>query len=188
MSDDPLAPDDPLAMTHFAPRPNPAEPLRRAVMGFFSGGLQGAGMRMPPWLQSNVVQRAVQNPDNVAAMGIMTPIKGTGVRMGSPELGDLRPAANQNLTLREFTATEHHAQRARILDKLIANRDFKPSIADGRLKFPSLSAEENEIINRIGYSRAPQVTWQQEADPLTAAQAWEKNLKYWRDLSLPPEE
>lgn len=42
----------------------------RALKGFATGGLQGAGAPLPSWLQSNPVQRALQNPDNQLALGI----------------------------------------------------------------------------------------------------------------------
>jgi hypothetical protein len=47
--------------------------LIQALKGFATGGLQGAGVPLPSWLASNPVQRAVQNPDNMAAMGMAIP-------------------------------------------------------------------------------------------------------------------
>jgi len=67
-------------MTHEAEGPDPAQPYldrasqcARSGLGFATGGLQGAGMPMPDWMRSNPVQRALQNPDNAAAMGMANP-------------------------------------------------------------------------------------------------------------------
>lgn len=42
----------------------------KALKGFATGGLQGAGVPLPGPLQSNPIQQALQNPDNQAALGI----------------------------------------------------------------------------------------------------------------------
>jgi hypothetical protein len=47
-------------------------PALQAIAGFLSGGLQGAGMPMPGWMQSNPVQAALQNPDNQTALGALS--------------------------------------------------------------------------------------------------------------------
>jgi hypothetical protein len=47
--------------------------LVQALRGFATGGLQGAGVPLPGWLQSNPVQGALQNPDNMAAAGMAIP-------------------------------------------------------------------------------------------------------------------
>src|SRR5258708_1309678 len=70
----------PRMVTHQAEKPNRAQPVidpakgyGGTALGFATGGLQGAGMPMPDWMRSNPVQRAVQNPDNAAAMGMANP-------------------------------------------------------------------------------------------------------------------
>lgn len=57
-----------------------------AVAGFASGGLQGAGVPLPDWAASNPVQRALQNPDIEAAMGMAAPFRGKPITAyhGSP--------------------------------------------------------------------------------------------------------
>jgi len=117
-------------------------------------------------------------------------IGGVPKMTGAGDFNAYRPpaaTANENLTPYQFMASEGHAERASILDRLIKAKDFNPSLADGRMKFKSLTPGENEEINRIGYSRAPDVTWEQETSPFTAPQAWEKNLRYWHGLSIPPQ-
>lgn len=46
----------------------------RAIAGFATGGLQGAGVPLPDWAASNPVQRALQNPDNTSGIGATLPI------------------------------------------------------------------------------------------------------------------
>jgi biotin operon repressor len=79
-------------MTHQPEQPNPAQPYldkaaqyARTGLGFATGGLQGAGALsgLPNWTQSNPIQRAVQNPDNAAAMGMANP---TPVIAGNPKM------------------------------------------------------------------------------------------------------
>lgn len=76
------------------------------------------------------------------------------------------------------------AGRLEVLDKLIANRDFAPQMREGRLWFPSLSPAENEVINRIGWERAPNVTWEDETGD-RSLWAWEQNIRHWRNLATP---
>ncbi len=91
--------------------------------------------------------------------------------------------------LREIAkdATKHgevnKLERLDVLDKLLVSRDVVPKIDDGRMLFGSLTSEENGIMNTIGWSRAPDVTYEDEQnDPVTA---WEKNIRYWRSLAAP---
>ena len=87
-------------------------------------------------------------------------------------------AGNENVTFPQF-------ERTRVLDKLIANKDFVPTLRDGRMTFRSLTPEENNLMNRIGWGRAPDVhPWQETAED-TAAAAWERNIRYWLSLAKP---
>jgi hypothetical protein len=61
----PLSGADKQSMTHGPEQPNTAQPYLEAAQRFASGGLQRA-LDLP----NNVVGRALQNPDNVAAMGM----------------------------------------------------------------------------------------------------------------------
>jgi hypothetical protein len=81
------------------------------------------------------------------------------------------------------------ARRSAILNKLAANRDWQPQITEGRLRFRSLTAAENKEMSRVGWSRAPEVTHEQEIspDPLTRMRAWQRNIEYWRRLAGPQE-
>ena len=54
------------------------------------------------------------------------------------------------------------------------------------MMFKSLTPEENNLINKVGYGRAPDVTYEQET--AGSREAWERNLRYWRMLTAPPEE
>ena len=105
---DPLDPSsgDALAMTHWPSAPNPAAPYFQAAKNFAGGGLQRA-MALP----NNAVGRALQNPDNMMALGMMTPIKGAGVRMG-------RPAAIPNAA--NFNASIKRYKDALVLNKITA--------------------------------------------------------------------
>jgi hypothetical protein len=80
--------------------------------------------------------------------------------------------------------------RLGVLNKLIANRDFRPAVHRGKLYFRSLSPQENEIMQRIGWARAPDVEYEQEMsdDPLTSLRAWERNITHWHELASPPQE
>lgn len=72
-------------MTHKAEdRPAPymhpnVPPATAAVAGFARGGLQGAGAPMPDWMQSNPVQRALQDPDNQIALEAFSPLQAARV-------------------------------------------------------------------------------------------------------------
>jgi hypothetical protein len=81
-------------------------------------------------------------------------------------------------------------ERERLLSKLIANRDFRPSLHNGKLWWRSLSPAENEAMQRIGWARAPDVEYEQEMsdDPLTSLRAWERNIRHWHELAAPPRE
>jgi hypothetical protein len=70
---------------------------------------------------------------------------------------------------------------------LIANRDFVPVLRNGRMYFRSLTPYENETMSRIGWSRAPNVEYEQEisSDPLTLRRAWERNIRHWYQLATP---
>lgn len=74
------------------------------------------------------------------------------------------------------------ATRPEVLDKLIAHGDFEPQLREGKMWFRSLSPAENEELNRIGWGRAPDVTFEEETSSQTARSAWEKNIRYWREL------
>jgi hypothetical protein len=80
--------------------------------------------------------------------------------------------------------------RLGVLNKLIANRDFRPTVYRGKLYFRSLSPQENEIMQRIGWARAPDVEWEDEIsdDPLTSLRAWERNIRHWHELASPPKD
>ena len=77
-------------MTHYPEPPNPAAPYLRGALGFGHGGLQGLaesiGMQTPQ--QSQNVGHYLTNPDIEAAMGMMMPLWGTGIRMGEPTLSE----------------------------------------------------------------------------------------------------
>jgi hypothetical protein len=77
--------------------------------------------------------------------------------------------------------------RQNVLAKLIANGDFTPELdvaAPGKMWFRSLSPAENEVMTRIGWSRAPDVTFEMETGADRAA-AWEKNIRFWHSLASP---
>lgn len=80
--------------------------------------------------------------------------------------------------------------RLSVLRKLATNRDWQPQVSEGRMVFKSLSPEENEVMNRIGWGRADNVTWENEtsADDLTRARAWRDNIMHWLRLASPPED
>jgi hypothetical protein len=67
-----------------------------------------------------------------------------------------------------------------VLKKLIENKDFVPQLNKGRMWFRSLRAE-NEVMNRIGWSRADDVHWFDEVSG--SPSAWEKNIRYWQRLA-----
>jgi hypothetical protein len=73
-----------------------------------------------------------------------------------------------------------------VLKKLIENKDFVPQLNKGRMWFRSLSPAENEVMNRIGWSRADDVHWLDEISG--SPDAWEKNIRYWHRLASPPDE
>jgi DNA-binding NarL/FixJ family response regulator len=62
-------------MTHYAPGPNPAQPIIQALQGFLSGGLQGVanqqGIQTPDW--SKNLGATLSSPETNAALGVMTP-------------------------------------------------------------------------------------------------------------------
>lgn len=76
---DPVNGDPFASMTHqperrAQPYMHPKVPeIVETINNFYRGGLQGAGMQMPAWMQSNPVQRMLQNPDNQAALEGMFP-------------------------------------------------------------------------------------------------------------------
>jgi hypothetical protein len=78
-------------------------------------------------------------------------------------------------------------RRLAILNKLMAHEDYVPLIdwEVGRLKWPSLTAEENLEMNRIGWSRAPEVTYEMETAPQTSRDAWKRNVQFWQQLANP---
>ena len=107
----------------------------------------------------------------------------TGPRMEeAPGMG--LKGANQNYVIKPLID-----ERARILAQLVAKRDFVPRIVGGRMYFDSLTPRENQTINTIGWSRAPNVTHEDEmsADPLTMRRAWERNIRHWHELASPKE-
>jgi hypothetical protein len=111
----------------------------------------------------------------------------TGPRMKEPP-GMGLIGANQNV--RASMPRPEITERLGVLNKLIANRDFRPTVYRGKLYFRSLSPQENEIMHRIGWARAPNVEWEDEIsdDPLTSLRAWERNIRHWHKLASPPEE
>jgi hypothetical protein len=107
------------------------------------------------------------------------------------------PAGNENVAGPRFSALFGADDRSAVLNKLMANRDFRPvlgnygeSVGRGRLWWRSLSPEENEVMQRIGWARAPNVTRADEIseDPLTSLRAWERNIRHWHELASPPKE
>jgi hypothetical protein len=88
-------------MTHQAEQPNPAQPYMNMARDYMQGGLarvlRQRGVELPDWI--NKADAVLQNPDFNLAMGVMTPIKGAGVRMGAPLASDIKPAGNTLKTL-----------------------------------------------------------------------------------------
>lgn len=74
--------------------------------------------------------------------------------------------------------------KADVLRKLLANRDFAPQLRTGRMWFRSLSPAENETMNAIGWSRADNVTLEDELGA-QSARAWETNIRHWLNLATP---
>lgn len=95
-------------------------------------------------------------------------------------LGSVRQQLGESTLFRD--------DRIGVLRKLAAGRDWQPQLREGRVWFKSLSPEENEIMNRIGWSRADNVTWENEtsADDLTRMRAWRDNIQHWLRLASPP--
>jgi hypothetical protein len=156
--------------------------LHSALAGVRGQGAYYGGAPVAPGPSGYGGVPAVPGTSGAAPMRLpMTSIKGTGARIGGVDVGspEAVPAADNSDFLRNF-------ERTHVLDKLLGAKDFRPSITEGRMKFRSLTPEENKIINRIGYSRHPDVTFDQETNPFSAPAAWEKNLQYWRNLSGPP--
>lgn len=101
----------------------------------------------------------------------------------------LATQSNENVTSAN-PRNMFYAERQQVLAKLIANRDWKPIIQNGRMWFRSLTPRENEIMARIGWARAPEVELEQEmsSDPLTMRRAWERNIRHWLELASPAKE
>jgi len=96
--------------------------------------------------------------------------------------------ANENVSSSNPRSLFYNERQA-VLSKLIANRDWKPVIENGRMRFRSLTPAENEIMARIGWARAPGVEAEQEmsSDSLTSLRAWERNIRHWLELTRPKE-
>lgn len=80
-------------------------PYVEGVKNFARGGvsevLKGAGVKLPDW--SNRVGDVLQSDSANTALGVMTPLKGAGVRMGIPAASDLREATNANAPIKKYT-------------------------------------------------------------------------------------
>lgn len=111
------------------------------------------------------------------------------------QIGKPPTPANTNQSWRQMMPGK--AARFDALSKLVANKDFKPVMTrDGRMWWRSLSREENEALNQIGWSRAPNVRYEDEiggfdfgaseAESNQRSQwAWEQNIRHWLGLSTP---
>jgi hypothetical protein len=101
--------------------------------------------------------------------------------------GPAPPAVNENIPLGLNVLKSGVDPRGSVLAKLIANRDFVPTIVNGRMYFRSLTPAENQLMARIGWARAPGVEHEQEisSDPLTMRRAWERNIRHWHELAQP---
>lgn len=201
--------EDAVSMTHQAEPPNPAAPWIERAKRFYSGGLADVlakENRIPQSLNENWLARQLRSRGLADAMQTWNPLIeafvpiGPGARMGWPDIGqpkELSQAANINLSWRE--RTPQLAGRYDALTKLIQNRDFLPiHTRDGRIWFRTLTREENEQLQKMGWSRAPGVTFQDEIGGLDfgaseteqnrrRAWAWEKNVRHWLSLSTPKE-
>jgi hypothetical protein len=102
----------------------------------------------------------------------------SGPKVSAPQYG------NENL---QPTPRGGMSERAGVLSKLLAARDFRPQVRDGKMYFRSLTPAENEIMQRIGWARAPDVEYADEIsqDPLVALRAWERNIRHWHSLASP---
>jgi len=170
--------DDPLLPSWLHPLlPQPLHDALAAVRG--SGKYYGGAPQVPG--------PAVRVPMSMAAE---PPAIGWNSVEPLLQRGPSPPAANQNIT-RGLPATGlgRIDERHGVLSKLIANRDFRPSVQNGRLWFKSLSPSENEVFQRIGWARAPEVTFEEEmsSDPLVMRRAWERNIRHWLELASPKE-
>ena len=97
-------------MTHWPEQPNPAKPYTDAAERFAKGGISGVIGHHDP------LGDVLQSDAAATALSVMTPIKGTGVRMGAPELGDIKGAANFNTAYspsRTVKSIETELQEAR---------------------------------------------------------------------------
>lgn len=179
--------EDAVSMTHQPELPNPAAPWIERAKRFYSGGLADVlakENRIPQSLNENWLSRALRSRGLADAMQTWNPLIegfipiGRGVRMGWPDIGrpkELSLAANANV----------ESLRTSVLNKLIANRDFRPQLLEGRMWFRSLSPAENEVINRMGWGRADHVTFEDEMSPERGQWAWEQNIRHWLKLSSP---
>jgi hypothetical protein len=132
------------------------------------------------------IMHAVDDEIHGSGIGPLRPIEGTNVRAGTGPK-NLRPeSANENIA-RGYGPRTDVRERAGVLNKLIVNRDFRPSLEGGRVRFRSLTPRENEIMNSIGWARAPDVSYEDEIseDPLTSLRAWERNIRHWLELASP---
>ena len=87
-------------------------------------------------------------------------------------------AANDDLRFGDFARLE-------AINKVLASDDIVPALDNGRMKFKGLTPDENEAINRIGFGRAPDVTY--EMEQAGSKEAWKKNLEHWKGLIEPAE-
>jgi hypothetical protein len=132
-------------MTHEAEQPDQAQRyldlIKRgaaATGAFARGGITGLlrqqGVQIPEW--SNRIGDVLQSEAANTAFGVMTPIKGTGVRMGIPEFEDypravdVRSNMNSNLRYPDF-----ERQQAALAD---IGKEITPPAAAPGSKIPAL--------------------------------------------------
>ena len=146
-------------MTHQAEQPNPAQPYldfaRRFADGGLSSALQGAGVQLPDWANSNPLQAVVQNPDNVAAMGMAAPGKGPFVSINKPNQFKT-PGTPANANASSFSPSRTRASVEAELQDAHANiQGYKDAIArmpagaDSSHLYDDL-AFEHQIAERLG--------------------------------------
>jgi len=137
-------------MTHQAEEPNPARPYLDFARNFAGGGLQRA-LDLP----NNFMGRAIQNPDNIAALGMVGKIGSQGLLLESNKLTN---QIQDLLALRGARTVKQNAQ----LEKLRARAneiDAQLERGTGPVAMPgAMTREVRQQIHNI--------PWEIETIPL----------------------